>query len=96
MTLLAGRGGRDNRPGRVHATAARSLPRSQAHGLLLPALDGWVVDRETLILHHFSGDGQWTGERMEVRHDPALAEQYATAYEAAWEKAIYHAEYRPD
>ncbi|GGY75387.1 hypothetical protein GCM10010327_01420 [Streptomyces nitrosporeus] len=53
------------------------------------------MDEETVILHHFSGDGQWTGPRMEVLHDPALAAQYVSAYEAAWERAIPHAEYRP-
>ena len=73
----------------------RWLPRSLARDLLLPALDGWVMDEETVILHHFSGEGQWTGPRMEVLHDPALARQYVTAYEAAWERAIPHAEYRP-
>ncbi|MFJ8333309.1 DUF6879 family protein [Streptomyces sp. NPDC094437] len=49
-----------------------------------------------MILHHFSGEGQWTGPRMEVVHDPELAAQYVTAYEAAWERAVPHAEYRPD
>jgi hypothetical protein len=74
----------------------RWLPRSRARDLLLPALDGWVVDKQTLILHHFDGEGQWTGPRMEVCHDPALAKQYTTAYEAAWERAIPHAQYRPN
>ncbi|MFF5776169.1 DUF6879 family protein [Streptomyces virginiae] len=73
----------------------RWLPRSRARDLLFPALDGWVMDEETVILHHFSGEGQWTGPRMEVHHDPALAAQYVSAYEAAWERAIPHAEYRP-
>lgn len=73
----------------------RWLPRSHARDLLLPALDGWVVDGRTLILHHFDGDGRWAGIGMEVCHDPALAERYATAYEAAWDRAVPHAEYRP-
>ncbi|MFJ4823696.1 DUF6879 family protein [Streptomyces bacillaris] len=73
----------------------RWLPRSQARGLLLPALDGWVMDGEVVILHHFSGEGQWTGPRMEVLHDPELAALYVSAYEAAWHRAVPHAEYRP-
>ena len=73
----------------------RWLPRSRARDLLLPALDGWVMDEQTVILHHFSGDGQWTGPRMEVCEDPALAKQIMTAYEAAWDRAIPHEEYRP-
>ncbi|MGK5529824.1 DUF6879 family protein [Streptomyces sp. URMC 129] len=73
----------------------RWLPRSRARDLLLPVLDGWVIDNELLILHHFSGDGQWTGPGMEVSTDPALVRLYGTAYESAWERAIPHAEYRP-
>ncbi|WP_033333517.1 DUF6879 family protein [Streptomyces novaecaesareae] len=73
----------------------RWLPRSRAGDLLLPGLDGWVMDEQIVILHHFTGDGQWAGPRMEVRTDPALAKQYLAAYEAAWERAIPHAEYQP-
>ncbi|MFE9934485.1 DUF6879 family protein [Streptomyces sp. NPDC005533] len=73
----------------------RWLPRSRARDLLLPVLDGWVMDEETVILHHFSGEGQWTNPGMEVHHDPALAMQYAAGYEAAWGRAIPHAQYRP-
>ncbi|WP_374403268.1 DUF6879 family protein [Streptomyces sp. 35G-GA-8] len=73
----------------------RWLPRSRTRDLLLPALDGWVMDERRLILHHFSGEGQWTGPGMEVCPDPALAKQYVTAYEAAWERAIPHTQYRP-
>ncbi|CAN3978727.1 DUF6879 family protein [Kitasatospora purpeofusca] len=73
----------------------RWLPRSRAGDLLLPGLDGWVMDDEVVILHHFTGDGQWAAAKMEVRTDPELAERYLTAYEAAWERATPHAEYRP-
>jgi hypothetical protein len=73
----------------------RWLPRARARGLLLPVLDGWVFDDEIVILHHFSGDGQWTGPGMEVCHDPELARRYTEAYETAWERAIPHAEYTP-
>ncbi|MER5889560.1 DUF6879 family protein [Streptomyces sp. NPDC001941] len=73
----------------------RWLPRSRAKGLLLPVLDGWVMDADTVILHHFSGDGQWIGDRMEVVHDAAMAERIVAAYDAAWERAIPHEEYDP-
>lgn len=73
----------------------RWLPRSRARGLLLPVLDGWVMDEQVLILHHFSGDGQWAGPGMEVVPDLDLAKQYATAFDSAWERATPHAEYRP-
>ncbi|KQV12447.1 hypothetical protein ASE03_30650 [Kitasatospora sp. Root187] len=73
----------------------RWLPRSRAGDLLLPGLDGWVMDDQVVILHHFTGEGQWAGPGMEVRVDPALAKQYIVACEAAWERATPHAEYRP-
>ncbi|MFJ9605888.1 DUF6879 family protein [Kitasatospora sp. NPDC101176] len=73
----------------------RWLPRSRAGDLLLPGLDGWVMDDEVVILHHFTGDGQWAEAKMEVRTDPELAKRYLAAYETAWERATPHAEYRP-
>lgn len=74
----------------------RWLPRSRTGDLLLPALDGWVIDGETVILHHFDGEGRWTDPYVEVRHDRALAVLYMAAYEPAWERSVQHAEYRPD
>ncbi|MFE6771375.1 DUF6879 family protein [Streptomyces fimicarius] len=73
----------------------RWLPRSAARDLLLPALDGWIMDDRLLILHHFSGDGQWTGPGMEVCDDARAAERYALAYDTAWQRGIPHGEYRP-
>ncbi|WP_416874679.1 DUF6879 family protein [Kitasatospora sp. SC0581] len=71
------------------------LPRSRAGDLLLPGLDGWVMDDEVVILHHFAGNGQWAEAGMEVRTDPDLAQRYLAAYEVAWERATPHADYRP-
>nr|WP_282206647.1 DUF6879 family protein [Kitasatospora fiedleri] len=73
----------------------RWLPRSRTGDLLLPGLDGWVMDERVVILHHFTGDGQWAGAGMEVREDTDLASRYLAAYEAAWQRAVPHAEYRP-
>ncbi|WP_414167998.1 DUF6879 family protein [Streptoverticillium reticulum] len=73
----------------------RWLPRPKARDLLLPALDFWCIDNQTLILHHFSGDGQWTGPGMEVCTDVALVKLYSGAFESVWERAIPHTEYRP-
>ncbi|MFE4482210.1 MULTISPECIES: DUF6879 family protein [Streptomycetaceae] len=73
----------------------RWLPRSRAGDLLLPGLDGWVMDDEVVILHHFTGDGRWAEAGMEVRTDPDLAQRYLAAYEVAWERATPHADYRP-
>ncbi|MFC8721567.1 DUF6879 family protein [Kitasatospora sp. NPDC057198] len=73
----------------------RWLPRSRTGDLLLPGLDGWVMDERVVILHHFTGDGQWAEAGMEVREDADLASRYLAAYEAAWQRAVPHAEYRP-
>ncbi|MER7672801.1 DUF6879 family protein [Kitasatospora sp. NPDC096128] len=73
----------------------RWLPRSRTGDLLLPGLDGWVMDGRVVILHHFTGEGQWAEARMEVREDAVLAARYLAAYEEAWERAVPHAEYRP-
>ncbi|MBR7674552.1 hypothetical protein KDA82_16310 [Streptomyces daliensis] len=73
----------------------RWLPRSRGHGLLLPVLEGWVMDEQTVILHHFGGDGQSVQPDMEVIEDPLMARQYASACDTAWQRAIPHAEYRP-
>ncbi|KIQ66687.1 hypothetical protein TR51_04100 [Kitasatospora griseola] len=73
----------------------RWLPRSRTGDLLLPGLDGWVMDDKVVVLHHFTGNGQWAEGGMEVRHDPELAKRYLAAYDLAWERATPHAEYRP-
>ncbi|MFD7450564.1 DUF6879 family protein [Kitasatospora sp. NPDC059827] len=73
----------------------RWLPRSLTGDLLLPGLDGWVMDGRVVILHHFTGEGQWAPAKMEVREDAELAARYLAAYEAAWERAIPHAEFHP-
>lgn len=74
----------------------RWLPRRRAADLALPGADFWVVDDEIVIFNHFDGNGDWnpvTG--MEVRTEPAVAKLCASAFEAVWERATPHAEYRP-
>ena len=74
----------------------RWLPRRRAADLALPGADFWVMDDEIVIFNHFDGNGNWdptTG--MEVRTEPAVAKLCASAFEAVWERATPHAEYRP-
>lgn len=73
----------------------RWLPRRQATALLLPANDCWVFDNELLLVHHFTGDGQLAEDGREYLSDPALAKLHAEAFEAVWQRAIPHGEYRP-
>jgi hypothetical protein len=71
----------------------RWLPRRHATGLALPGNDFWLFDSETLVVNHFSGRGDWT----ETEHvtDPAIVKLCSAAFDAVWEQAIPHAEYRP-
>lgn len=71
----------------------RWLPRHAGAGLLVPAEDFWVCDGQMLLWNHFAGDGSWVGE--ERSDDLAHAQLCASSFEAAWERAIPHAEYQP-
>jgi hypothetical protein len=71
----------------------RWLPRRLAIGLLVPAADFWVFDGSTVVFNHFDGAGNWVTE--ERRDEKPLAIQCATAFDAAWEIAIPHEQYRP-
>lgn len=71
----------------------RWLPRKHATGLALPGNDFWLFDGHTLVVNHFSGNGDWTG--TEHVTDPAVVKHCAAAFDAVWEKAVPHAEYKP-
>jgi hypothetical protein len=71
----------------------RWLPRQQAAGLLVPVTDFWVFDGQVVLWNHFAGDGSWVGE--EECHDADLAKSCATAFDAAWNRAVPHEDYRP-
>jgi hypothetical protein len=71
----------------------RWLPRRQASDLALPGNDFWLFDRRIVMLNHFTGDGDWAGS--EVSRDPALARLCDTAFQAVWQRAIPHSDYRP-
>jgi hypothetical protein len=71
----------------------RWLPRHQTAGLLVPPTDFWVIDERVVIWNHSAGDGSWVGE--EVSEDVALAKLCVSTFDAVWERAIPHEEYRP-
>jgi hypothetical protein len=71
----------------------RWLPRRHATDLALPGNDFWLFDNEQLLVGHFSGDGEVVGHDLIT--DPAVVKLCATAFEAVWERAIPHEEYRP-
>ncbi|MER6361557.1 DUF6879 family protein [Kitasatospora sp. NPDC001527] len=71
----------------------RWLPRRQATALALPGNDFWLFDGSTLLVNHFSGDGDWTAS--EPITDSEAVKLCSTAFEAVWSRAVPHAEYRP-
>ncbi|MFE3884976.1 DUF6879 family protein [Streptomyces lydicus] len=73
--------------------SVRWLPRRQASSLLLPGNDCWVFDRSSVLFNHFNGDGEMTGEELVT--DPAVVHACVSAFEAIWERATPHEEYRP-
>ena len=44
-------------------------------------------------MNHFDGDGEATPH--ELLDDPAIVKLCVSSFEAVWERAVPHAEYRP-
>lgn len=71
----------------------RWLPRRRARELAIPANDFWVLDDRLVRFGYFAGDGTFL--EHELSDDPAVVRACAQAFEAVWERAIPHADYRP-
>lgn len=72
----------------------RWLPRRQSTDLVLPGNDFWLFDQETLLINHFSGNGDWLD--VEQVTEPAVIKLCGEAFEAVWHRAIPHDDYRLD
>ncbi|MFG3268463.1 DUF6879 family protein [Streptomyces bobili] len=70
----------------------RWLPRRQASDIALPGNDFWLIDGRLIRWNHFAGDGG--SAPGEISEDPAAARLCAEAFEAVWQRAIPHAEYK--
>ncbi|SDU15366.1 DUF6879 family protein [Jiangella alkaliphila] len=74
----------------------RWLPRRRATDIPLPGNDFWLFDDSPVLVNHFDGNGQKPDLGYElIDDDPTLAKLCASAFEAVWERAIPHEEYRP-
>ena len=71
----------------------RWLPRRQASDLCLPGNDFWVFDNRLVRFSHFAGNGDFLED--ELSDTPAVVDMCAGAFEAVWQRAIPHAQYRP-
>jgi hypothetical protein len=71
----------------------RWLPRRRASDICLPGNDYWLFDDRLVRFHYFSGVGEIVED--ELVSDPAVIRMCSTAFEAVWERATPHADYRP-
>jgi hypothetical protein len=82
--------------GEVNVSAGedvRWLPRRLAPSLCVPLADFWLLDGQVVRFGYFAGNGDFLED--EVTDDRVVAGACAAAFEAVWECAIPHAEYRP-
>ncbi|MFP3991417.1 hypothetical protein U9R90_28910 [Streptomyces sp. E11-3] len=71
----------------------RWLPRRHASDIALPGNDFWLFDRTAVLFNHFSGDGNWTEPKWEVRTEPDVIQLAANAFKTVWERGIPHEKY---
>jgi hypothetical protein len=71
----------------------RWLARRHASDLALPGNDYWLFDNQLVQFNHFSGDGDWID--VEQTTAPATIEFCSSAFEAVWQRATPHQQYRP-
>jgi hypothetical protein len=70
----------------------RWLPRRQASDIALPGNDFWLFDKRLVQFSHFSGDGDFVAD--EQVDDSAVIRLCSAAFEAVWQRAIPHQNYR--
>lgn len=70
----------------------RWLPRRKAADIALPGTDLWLFDGSSVLFTYFSGVGEVVDR--EWRTEPAVVELVKSAFEAVWDRATPHEEYR--
>ncbi|MGW2602328.1 DUF6879 family protein [Streptomyces klenkii] len=70
----------------------RWLPRRSASDLALPGNDFWLFDQRVVMWNHFTGDGGSAGPEVDER--AGAVKLCAAAFEAVWDRATPHEEYR--
>jgi hypothetical protein len=71
----------------------RWVPRRLVSSLPIPGNDYYLFDDQLVVFLHYAGNGLGTDKT--VSHDAADIELCRSAFEAAWELAIPHNEYKP-
>jgi hypothetical protein len=72
----------------------RWLPRRAATDIALPGNDFWIFDERQVRIGHFDGEGRSTGHEM--TDDPAVLKLCLSAFDAVWQRATPHQQYRPN
>ncbi|MFG2883248.1 DUF6879 family protein [Streptomyces sp. NPDC048297] len=70
----------------------RWLPRRQAGTIALPGNDFWLFDDRLVRWGYFSGDGALVGH--DISDDPGAVKLCAEAFDAVWDRATPHDQYR--
>ncbi len=70
----------------------RWLPRRRASDLLLPGNDFWVFDNARVRFGYFAGDGRYLDDEMV--DDSRVVQGCAASFDAVWERAVPHEDYR--
>ncbi|MFE2934684.1 DUF6879 family protein [Streptomyces sp. NPDC059278] len=70
----------------------RWLPRRKASDLALPGNDFWLFDDRLIMWNHFTGEGASAGPELDERE--AVAKFCAEAFDAVWNRATPHDEFR--
>ncbi|MGW1430569.1 DUF6879 family protein [Streptomyces sp. NPDC002431] len=76
----------------VAGEQVRWLPRRRTTAISLPGNDFWLFDDALLRVHHFSGEGVVVED--EITADPEAVKLCSAAFEAVWEQAIPHHQYK--
>ncbi|AYG83292.1 hypothetical protein DWB77_05488 [Streptomyces hundungensis] len=70
----------------------RWLPRRKAADIALPGTDLWMFDGAAVLFTFFSGDGDIVDR--EWRTEPSVVKLVSGAFEAVWERATPHEDYK--
>lgn len=70
----------------------RWLPRRRAADVALPGTDLWMFDGASVLFTFFSGNGEVVDR--EWRTEPGVIDMVSAAFEAVWERATPHEDYK--
>ncbi len=74
-------------------TDMRWMPRRQVSSIAFPGNDFWMFDHRMVVFHHYGGNGATID--FITSTDPHDIQLCASAFEAVWELAIPHTDYKP-